>query len=229
MGMIMAEVTKYLLNTKISHRAVVIFMLLCSAFTLVEGQVPETKTPLAGRVVDQNGAAVAGAKIRATSMTTGVVADTATNGDGAFLFELRAAEYKLTVTAEGFGQSTLSVDLRNADRSVDVIVLQISPATATVMVSDEGIYVAGDLRSATKTYVPLRDVPQSITVIKQEQIRDQSMSSIADVIKYVPGVSSHQGENNRDELIIRGNRSGADFFVNGVRDDVQSYRDPYNL
>src|SRR6185369_8918964 len=46
---------------------------------------------------------------------------------------------------------------------------------------------------------------------------------------YVPGVTLHQGENNRDQIIMRGNSSSADFFVDGVRDDVQYYRDLYNL
>ena len=45
----------------------------------------------------------------------------------------------------------------------------------------------------------------------------------------VPGITAHQGENNRDQLVIRGNSTSADFFVNGVRDDVQYYRDLYNL
>lgn len=55
------------------------------------------------------------------------------------------------------------------------------------------------------------------------------MTSIADVVRYVPGVSSHQGENNRNQVIFRGNNSSADFFLNGVRDDVQYFRDLYNL
>jgi catecholate siderophore receptor len=38
----------------------------------------------------------------------------------------------------------------------------------------------------------------------------------------------HQGEGNRDELVIRGVDSSANFFVNGFRDDVQIYRDLYN-
>src|SRR4029453_2021274 len=38
-----------------------------------------------------------------------------------------------------------------------------------------------------------------------------------------------QGENNRDQVVIRGNSSSADFFLDGVRDDVQYYRDLYNL
>ena len=85
------------------------------------------------------------------------------------------------------------------------------------------------ISSATKTLTPLRDVPQSVTVVTQELIRDQLMMSIGDVVRYVPGVTAHQGENNRDQIIIRGNSSSADFFVNGVRDDVQYYRDLYNL
>jgi catecholate siderophore receptor len=68
-----------------------------------------------------------------------------------------------------------------------------------------------------------------VTVVTKQLIADQSMQSIGDTIRYVPGISVHQGENNRDQVIIRGNNSSADFFVNGVRDDVQYYRDLYNL
>jgi len=38
----------------------------------------------------------------------------------------------------------------------------------------------------------------------------------------------HQGEGNRDELVIRGVDSSANFFINGFRDDVQIFRDLYN-
>ena len=72
-------------------------------------------------------------------------------------------------------------------------------------------------------------MPQSVTVVTRELIKDQMMTSMGDVMRYVPGVTVHQGENNRDQVIIRGNSSSADFFVDGVRDDVQYYRDLYNL
>ena len=83
--------------------------------------------------------------------------------------------------------------------------------------------------SATKTSTALVDVPQSLAIVTEEQIKDQQMLSLGDVARYVPGVGVHQGENNRDQIIIRGNSSSADFFLNGVRDDVQYYRDLYNL
>ena len=85
------------------------------------------------------------------------------------------------------------------------------------------------ITTATKTPTPLLDVPQSVTVVTSELIKDQMMMSVGDVMRYVPGVMVHQGENNRDQIIIRGNSSSADFFVDGVRDDVQYYRDLYNL
>ncbi len=81
---------------------------------------------------------------------------------------------------------------------------------------------------ATKTDTPLRNIPQSISVVTDQQIKDQNMQSMADVVRYVPGVQMAQGEGHRDAPILRGNTSTADFFVDGMRDDTQYYRDLYN-
>jgi catecholate siderophore receptor len=83
--------------------------------------------------------------------------------------------------------------------------------------------------TATRTPTPLRDVPQAVTVVSRELIADQGMQSMADVARYVPGVTMGQGEGNRDQVTIRGNNSTSTFFVNGVRDDVQYFRDLYNV
>ena len=83
--------------------------------------------------------------------------------------------------------------------------------------------------TATKTSTPLRDVPQAVTVVSRKLIADQGMESMADVARYVPGVTMGQGEGNRDQPTIRGNTSTSTFFVNGVRDDVQYFRDLYNV
>ncbi len=82
--------------------------------------------------------------------------------------------------------------------------------------------------TATKTDTALLDTPQSVTVITDDLIDDQGMRSMADVVRYVPGVSMGQGEGHRDAPTIRGNSTTADFFVDGVRDDVQYFRDLYN-
>jgi catecholate siderophore receptor len=83
--------------------------------------------------------------------------------------------------------------------------------------------------TATRTPTRLRDVPQSITTVSRDLITDLSMQSMADVVRLVPGVTMGQGEGHRDQPTIRGNSTTADFFVDGVRDDVQYLRDLYNV
>ena len=90
-------------------------------------------------------------------------------------------------------------------------------------------YVTKISSTATKTDTLLRDTPQAITVITKELMKDQAMQSMADAIRYVPGVVTAQGEGNRDTAVFRGNASTSDFFVDGIRDDVQYYRDFYNI
>ncbi len=90
-------------------------------------------------------------------------------------------------------------------------------------------YQAERSTSATKTDTLLRDVPQAVTVVTEKQMRDQGVQGMADAVRYVPGIGATQGEGNRDGLVFRGNSSTADFFVDGMRDDVQYYRDTYNI
>jgi len=90
-------------------------------------------------------------------------------------------------------------------------------------------YQAKSNSTAVKTDTALIDLPQSITVITQELIKDQNMQSIADTTRYVPGVGTAQGEGNRDNPIFRGNSSNSDMYVDGIRDDVQYFRDLYNI
>ncbi|MFL6821983.1 MAG: TonB-dependent receptor [Xanthobacteraceae bacterium] len=81
---------------------------------------------------------------------------------------------------------------------------------------------------ATKINTPIVNIPQSVSVVTREFIADNAFQNLTDVTRYVPGVAIHQGEGNRDELVIRGVDSSANFFVNGFRDDVQYFRDLYN-
>ena len=86
-----------------------------------------------------------------------------------------------------------------------------------------------DQVSALKTPVPILNVPQTVSIVTDEEILTNGFNTIEDVIRYVPGVTSSQGEGHRDAIIIRGIRSTADFFQDGVRDDVQYFRSLYNV
>src|SRR5690348_491190 len=83
--------------------------------------------------------------------------------------------------------------------------------------------------TATKTNTDIRNIPQALTVVSSGQIADQQLRSISDLLNFVPGASYGSGEGNRDQIVLRGNSGTADFFVDGVRDDVQYFRDFYNV
>ncbi|WP_336985746.1 TonB-dependent siderophore receptor [Altererythrobacter aquiaggeris] len=90
-------------------------------------------------------------------------------------------------------------------------------------------YTIEDGSSGTKTPTPLIDVPQSISVITQDQLHDQGVTQLNDALRYVPGISLETGEGHRDEVFIRGQETTADFYLDGLRDDAQYYRSLYNI
>ncbi|MFZ9362676.1 MAG: TonB-dependent receptor [Arenimonas sp.] len=90
-------------------------------------------------------------------------------------------------------------------------------------------YQASDPSSAMKTETALKDTPQAVTVVTEQQIDDQALHGMADILRYVPGVGMAQGEGHRDAPVMRGNASTGDFFTDGIRDDVQYFRDLYNV
>ena len=92
-----------------------------------------------------------------------------------------------------------------------------------------GSYLQSNEANALKTPTPILDVPQSLSIVTSEQILRRGFTSVSDIIEYLPGVSMSQGEGHRDAVVFRGVRSTADFFIDGVRDDVQYYRPLYNL
>ena len=92
-----------------------------------------------------------------------------------------------------------------------------------------GRYLYSDQVNALRTPTPIIDVPQSLSIVTADQIALRGFTSIGDIVDYTPGVNTSQGEGHRDAVVFRGVRSTADFFIDGVRDDVQYYRPLYNL
>ncbi|WP_432377600.1 TonB-dependent receptor [Duganella sp. P38] len=74
----------------------------------------------------------------------------------------------------------------------------------------------------------LRDIPQALSVVGSAQMRERGLQSMAELLAYVPGAQATLGEGNRDSAVFRGYNTSADFYLDGMRDDVQYYRDFYN-
>ena len=105
----------------------------------------------------------------------------------------------------------------------------LAAGTEIVITGERVKYGAKRTSSATRTDTDLKNIPQALSIISSAQIADQQVRSVGDLLLFVPGASYNSGEGNRDTLVLRGNSSTADFFVDGLRDDVQYFRDFYNV
>lgn len=80
---------------------------------------------------------------------------------------------------------------------------------------------------------PLRDTPQTITVIPRQMIEAQGATTLREVLRNVTGISIQAGEGGGglpgDNLSIRGFAARNDIFVDGVRDFGAYTRDPFNI
>jgi catecholate siderophore receptor len=146
--------------------------------------------------------------------------------------ELKLSPLKIAVHAALLGISVVSIsgNVYAGEGAAEPLKLKEVQVTAPALSDTQPVkgYNAKKSTTATKTDTDLIDVPQSISVITQDVIKDQSIQSVSDAVRYVPGVTAAQGEGNRDQLVMRGNSTTGDFYVDGVRDDIQTYRDFYN-
>ena len=119
-------------------------------------------------------------------------------------------------------------------KNIFKIIVLVFVASTIFAQQDEELEVKGnvlfkDQVNSMNPPVPILNVPQTVTIITDEDILDQGFRAIADIVRYVPGVVTTQGEGHRDALVIRGVRTTADFYQDGMRDDVQYYRSLYNV
>ena len=119
-------------------------------------------------------------------------------------------------------------------KNISKIIILVFITSTMFAQQDEELEVKGnvlfkDQVNSMKPPAPILNVPQTVTIITDEDILDQGFRAIADIVRYVPGVVTTQGEGHRDALVIRGVRTTADFYQDGMRDDVQYYRSLYNV
>jgi catecholate siderophore receptor len=90
-----------------------------------------------------------------------------------------------------------------------------------------------EARPESRKYTePLRDIPQTITIVPRTVIEDQNATTLRDVLRNVTGISMQAGEGGvpaGDNLSIRGFSARTDIFVDGFRDFGGYSRDPFNV
>jgi len=176
---------------------------------------------LSGRVVDPVHLAIAGARITAVRNNQTPTGPPFPGQNGEFSLPAGSRDLHITLLRKDSRMPSDGYDSRTSPDALE-FVLQVSAVNIRVTIRSR----AGIRRqpsAAGQRLNAVSDVPQSITVLTHEQIGDQMNDGIGDVVQYIPGITSIQGENNRDQ-IGTGNSTSADFFLNGTRDDVRISR-----
>ena len=90
-------------------------------------------------------------------------------------------------------------------------------------------YAAGVSNVGAKTPTPLRDIPQSVTVVPRAVMEAQSANTLTDALRYVPGITLSAGEGGSigDNINLRGQSARTDIFLDGFRDRGQYSRDTF--
>ncbi len=86
--------------------------------------------------------------------------------------------------------------------------------------------------SSPEFVAPLVDTPRSVTVIPQQVIEQIGATSLQDLLRTSPGITFGAGEGGQplaDRPFIRGQSSGNNIFVDGIRDSGGQQREVFNL
>ena len=106
-------------------------------------------------------------------------------------------------------------------------------ALVEIRVASESVEVTATARPTSPKFTePIRNTPQTITVIPQSLMEAQSATTLRDVLRNVPGITIQAGEGGvpaGDQMAIRGFSARTDIFIDGVRDFGGYSRDSFNL
>ena len=169
---------------------------------------------LTGNVTDQTGAVVAGAKVEATNISTGVSLSVATDERGGFLFNnLQAGVYKLTIAAPSFKtqvQENIRVEANKVFR-VDMQ-LQVGDVSATVQVTETSALLQTERADI--------NITQSARQINNLPLFGSVGRNYQTLIMLIPGTSRSQGfvgNGSGEENSAAGNpQRSISYNVNGV-------------
>ncbi|MCG7222447.1 TonB-dependent siderophore receptor [Acinetobacter sp. AG3] len=121
--------------------------------------------------------------------------------------------------------SSLSVIATSAIAQDEIAKLPTIKAQAT---TEQGLKV--DQSANTKFVAPLLDTPKSVSVISKQLIQDTQVTTLADALRTVPGITLGAGEGgnpNGDRPFIRGYNSESSMFVDGVRNSTSQNREMF--
>jgi iron complex outermembrane receptor protein len=201
------------------YRVVLLVWLGCVAAS-AEGFAQELS--LSGTVSDGTGAVPNAVVVLRDSAAE--AAPIVTNGIGQYRFSgLRAGDYELTVTHEGYATAVRSVTLTGVSRTLDVT-LQVGGFSASVdVVGVSAGALTNTLQALTlagsRLNISALDTPASVTTLAGADIRLRGDSSVNTAVTRAVGITSTANVGNANSTVVArgfgGNSVG--FIYDGIR------------
>jgi hypothetical protein len=134
----------------------------------------DAAAPITGRVVDEAGRPVPGARVLVSSGTATSSAET--DSDGRFtLLPIGEGRATVRVALEGFRADAVTIDSTATPRDLGTLTLKVSALSEAIVVS------------ANQVEVPLSEVASSVTVIEGADLEARQLHTVADALRSVPG------------------------------------------
>jgi iron complex outermembrane receptor protein len=182
-------------------------------------------------VTDASGAAIKGAAIRASCGTLAVTSQTGSDGDA--ILQLQQGTWQVSVQADGFAPHERGVLIASKPGSPLPVTLLVASAAESVQVTADAGYVAYSAETGSKIGLPLVELPQSVSVINQQEIRSRNATTVNEALRYTPGVQTDEYgvEQRYDWLKLRGFSADTyGLFRDGMRwNSLAGKMDPYEL
>ncbi len=115
----------------------------------------------------------------------------------------------ISLAATGVAPAWADEDLTQSEERKDVLVLDDVTVTATSIgptPTTEGTesYTTDSMNTATRLSLPIRQTPQSVSVVTRQMIDDMALESITDVVGVTTGVTSKALDSSRSGFAARG-------------------------
>jgi iron complex outermembrane receptor protein len=181
------------------------------------------------RVTDQTGALIDRAQIEIHCGPTVVTA--LTGNDGTATVHLRPGSYALTAQVPGFAEKTIVIQAPLS--AAFTIRMDVGSATDTVNVSGDTGFVPYASNAGSKTNALLIEVPQSISIVGQQEMEARGVITVNEALRYTPGIQADEYgvEPRFDWLKIRGfDAQTFGIFRDGMRfNSLAGKLDPFEL
>ena len=184
---------------------------------------PSASGRVAGTAADESGAVLPDVTVILLNTAAVRVQQMKTGSDGAFSFQNVAfGDYRITTERAGFSATNQPVTV-SAGRPAQELSIRMKvagPGQQVTVMAEVDSFRADESSTATKTNIPLNEIPQGIGVANQALIQSQQDIRFADAAENISGV-------NRD--VLAAGDIGSDLTIRGLPIGVFSnyYRDGF--